>query len=139
MPVVEWNNSFLTGVKQIDEQHRHLVSLLNRSYDEFVAGATVEKCRALLNDVFDYTCYHFMEEELWMSLNSYPKAGQHIKEHNLFIRRLKEIREENLQSDSTISLEIMTFLTTWIAEHILKSDLDYGRYISLHDAAHSLG
>jgi hemerythrin len=135
MPVVEWNDSFRIGVKQFDEHHKHLVSLLNKTYDAFVNAAPVEEYNAILNELCDYASYHFMEEELWMSIKSYPKAGPHIEEHNYFIRRLQKIRQDYRQGNSGLSLEIMTFLSTWLAEHILKIDADYGRFLSSQEVS----
>ena len=130
MPIVEWNDSFLIGVEPFDEHHKHLVYLLNQSYKEFVLGAPVERAGAILDELFDYACYHFVAEEFWMSKSSYPKLEQHIEEHNYFTQRLQQIARDYRQGKSAISLKIMTFLKEWLLEHILKSDADYGHFVT---------
>ena len=130
MPIVEWSDSFLIGVEPFDEHHKHLVELLNRSYNEFVLGAPAEKAGAILDELFDYACYHFVAEEFWMSKSSYPKTKQHIEEHNYFTLRLQQISRDYRQGNTAISLEIMTFLKEWLINHILKSDADYGHFVT---------
>ena len=71
MPIVEWNDSFLVGVEPFDEHHKHLVDLLNRSYNELEHDAPLESYGELLDELSDYVSYHFVREELWMMESSY--------------------------------------------------------------------
>ncbi|MDU0459702.1 MAG: bacteriohemerythrin [Geobacteraceae bacterium] len=130
MPIVEWNDSFLVGVDPFDEHHKHLVDLLNRSYNELEHDAHLESCGDLLDELSDYVSYHFVREELWMMESSYPRYEQHIAEHNSYIQHLQEFQQDYKQGKAETSLEIFTFLRRWLIEHILKSDADYGRFIS---------
>lgn len=130
MPIVEWNDSFLVGVEPFDEHHKHLVDLLNRSYNELEHDAPPESCGELLDELSDYVSYHFVREELWMMESSYPRYEQHIAEHNSYIQHLQGFQQDYKQGKAETSLEIFTFLRRWLIEHILKSDADYGRFIS---------
>lgn len=130
MPIVEWNDSFLVGVEPFDDHHKHLVDLLNRSYNELEHDAPPESCGELLDELSDYVSYHFVREELWMMESSYPRYEQHIAEHNSYIQRLQEFQQDYKQGKAETSLEIFTFLRRWLIEHILKSDADYGSFIS---------
>lgn len=130
MPIVEWNESFLVGVEPFDEHHKQLVELLNRSYTELVYDAPLESCGELLDELSDYVSYHFVAEELWMMENSYPRYEEHIAEHNNYIKQLQEFQKDYKQGRTETSLEVFTFLRRWLVEHILKSDAEYGRFIS---------
>lgn len=130
MPIVEWNDSFLVGVEPFDEHHKHLVDLLNRSYNELEHDAPPESCGELLDELSDYVSYHFVREELWMMESSYPRYEQHIAEHNSYIQRLQGFQQDYKKGKAETSLEIFTFLRRWLIEHILKSDADYGSFIS---------
>ncbi len=129
MPIVEWNDSFLVGVEPFDEHHKHLVDLLNRSYNELEHDSPLECCGELLDELSDYVSYHFVHEELWMMESSYPRYEQHIAEHNSYIQHLQEFQQDFKQGKAETTLEIFTFLRRWLIEHILKSDADYGRFI----------
>jgi hemerythrin len=130
MPIVEWSDSFLIGVEMFDEHHKHLVYLLNRSYDEFVSGAPATASSAMLDELFNYAQYHFDAEELWMRKLSYPGREQHVWEHTIFARQLEKIRRDYEEKKTATPLEIMTFLKEWLASHILKSDADMGYFIA---------
>ena len=138
MPIVEWNNSFTIGVEPFDEHHKHLVHLLNNSYDAFVLGVPTGKLAATLNELFEYASYHFASEKIWMLEHSYPKLEEHLEEHNFFVQRLKEIQEDYRQGNSSASLDIVVFLKDWLIDHILKSDAEYSNFISTQETATSI-
>jgi hemerythrin len=103
-----------------------------------VHDAPRQSCGELLDELSDYVSYHFVSEELWMMENSYPQYEQHIAEHNSYIKHLQEFQRGYKQGKAETSLEIFTFLRRWLIEHILKSDADYGRFISSHDQSPGL-
>ena len=42
MQLIVWKERFVLGVQQIDEDHQHLVGLLNRAYDNLITGLPIE-------------------------------------------------------------------------------------------------
>ena len=74
MDTFVWDQNFVTGLPEVDEQHHALVDLFNElSRSLFLSDASRE---VVLNDTFDrlvaYTQYHFRDEEAlmpraWMS------------------------------------------------------------------------
>jgi hemerythrin len=139
MPMIEWNESFTIGVDPFDEHHKHLVHLLNTSYDAFVLGVPTGKLADILNELFEYASYHFASEQFWMLDHSYPTLEQHLEEHSFFVQRLKEIQEDFRQGNSSVSLDIVIFLKNWLIDHILKSDVAYAKFISTQENVSSQG
>ncbi len=68
MPIIEWNEQFVLGVPEFDEHHQHLVMLLNKTYDDFINGASKETLSLILDELIDYATYHFAAEEHWMKV-----------------------------------------------------------------------
>lgn len=136
MPMVEWNEGFKIGVDPFDEHHKHLVNLLNQSYDAFVQGAPTGRLAEILNELFEYASYHFASEKFWMIEHSYPNLEKHLEEHTFFVQRLKEFQQDFRQGNSSVSLDIMVFLKDWLLEHILKSDANYANFISTQETVH---
>ena len=130
MPIVEWNSSFFIGVKQFDAHHQHLVGLINLAYDDFTAGASAGSVDAILNELVDYTSYHFAAEENWMREQEYPEVDEHVKEHESLIRRVTQMLHDIRGNKDLIMLEMITFLYNWLIQHIRKADAEYGRYIA---------
>jgi len=122
MPVIEWSDTYLLGIDQIDEHHRHLVTLLNNTYDVFVCHGQNVEIEKVIGELVNYAIYHFAAEEELMSRFSFGKAGEHLKEHDDFIQRIKAHQQDFYDGRSTLSLELIVFLKDWLLEHILESD-----------------
>ncbi|MDD2541031.1 MAG: bacteriohemerythrin [Desulfuromonadaceae bacterium] len=125
---MRWDTSFELGIHEFDEHHKHLVNLLNMTYDGFCFGADFDEREAVLDELVNYAHYHFTAEEYWMGVHHYPELALHREEHNKFSARVAEIQHDFLSSNANLSLEILLFLQDWLVIHILKSDADYGRF-----------
>lgn len=119
--IFPWSDSFNTGDTEIDQQHQHLVQLLNKlaSYVAF-DGQQVD-VHEFLDELIDYTVYHFeSEERLWMAdIPEHPQAIAHIKSHQDFIEYVAQLRgeAESLPSEKWMET-VLSFLTRWLASHI---------------------
>lgn len=62
---IEWNDSYLLGVPEIDQQHKHLIAIANELYDVATGDESVyeTKMPVILKKLTDYTVYHFSMEE----------------------------------------------------------------------------
>ena len=130
MSLVEWKNSYLTGIRQFDEHHRHLVCLLNMTYDGIITNAPSDELGAVLDELVDYTHYHFAAEELWMMEHQYPRLEEHVSQHAKFSSQVAEIRADYYSGKSLLDIAVLNFLTDWLLEHILGTDSDYGIFIA---------
>jgi hemerythrin len=129
MPFIQWEEGFVTGVGQFDEHHRHLVGLLNKTYDDFICGAPDEDLGVILDELVEYATYHFGAEENWMRDISYPKLSEHKNEHDSFFKKIVAFQNEFHSGKTGISLDVLTFLKRWLKDHILESDAAYGQFI----------
>ncbi|MDR3580599.1 MAG: bacteriohemerythrin [Oryzomonas sp.] len=130
MSIFVWDKSFELGIEQFDEHHRHLVGLLNKTYDDFTAGISQESLGSTLDELIDYATYHFAAEEHWMKKHRYPDLQQHQGEHERFSRRVVEIQKDYHGRKAKLSLEVLSFLKDWLSFHILKTDAAYGKFYS---------
>lgn len=127
---VDWTAELNTGVSAFDEHHRHLVNLLNQLYEQRNVEHT--EGRALLADTLnqlkEYTLYHFAEEEKNMT-PEYQEYEAHKAEHAYFVRKVQELIEEFQQHHHTVSLHIFKFLNDWLVNHILETDRRYAIHL----------
>jgi len=128
MALVEWQEMFELGIDEFDDHHKHLVNLLNMTYDGFTCGASNEELGAVLDELADYATYHFAAEEYWMGVNEYPELSKHSREHEKFCNRLTEILNDFHNGNDCLSLEVLTFIMNWLTHHILETDADYGYF-----------
>ena len=129
MPVfMEWSDKFLLGVKELDEHHEHLVSLMNQSWDLFKNEAPKAKLEVILDELFEYTAYHFAAEEKWMAEHSYPKLAEHIEEHDRFRQKIIEFQHTFHDGKATIKTDLYAYLAKWLCTHIQEKDPDYVKF-----------
>ncbi|VAW58528.1 hypothetical protein MNBD_GAMMA11-2488, partial [hydrothermal vent metagenome] len=91
---VKWKNSYSVGVESIDNDHKKLLCMLNQlqtashytTYDGVAEG--------ILNDLVEYTEYHFFREEELMKECNYPGFDAHRKQHEAMISQVSTFIEE---------------------------------------------
>jgi hemerythrin len=125
MSIIKWSDDYSVGVKQIDDQHKELVDLINRLFDAMSLG----KGREVLESVFDqlrkYTHVHFQTEERLMVIYGYPNYEEHKKEHEELINQINELKDKFKAGDRKITIEVVDFLKEWLLNHIKKEDQQY--------------
>ena len=81
-----WNDSLMTGVPDIDEQHRILVHSLTEARAKLADETSPDVLEAITQDLLAYALYHFETEEALMHETGYTAAAgadarQHLAEH----------------------------------------------------------
>lgn len=133
MIYIKWEDSFLLGVKVLDEHHMHLLDLLNRAYSGCMMNNPVAEFRALIDELYDYTGYHFSAEELIMKEKNYPGLPDQEHEHETFVQKLAFYREEIEKGNISTTIELVElteFLANWFRNHIVDSDKKLGGYLN---------
>ncbi len=130
MAFMEWNERLLTGVRECDEQHKKLVSIINELYEAMKQGKGKEIIDKILKELADYAHYHFDTEERLMTRYGYPDLPAHKKEHEDFKKKVKEFIDKKARGEVTLSVEIMNFLRDWLFHHIMEIDKKYGPFLS---------
>jgi hemerythrin-like metal-binding protein len=122
MSLLTWSSAFSVGVKEIDDQHKKLVDMANRLNDAMQIGQGKEALAKILNELVDYTVYHFGTEEKLMDKHQYPNQVAHKGEHKKLIAEVSAFKGKFDKGDAAITSEIMNFLRDWLTKHILQSD-----------------
>jgi len=130
MSIFTWSDSFLVRIQEIDDHHKHLVSLLNLTYDCFINNSSGHEIDSLVEDLIQYASYHFQAEVSSMTENDYPFLSEHQLEHDCFTRQALAFKALLHSGETAIELEILQFLKDWLADHILNSDKKYGYFVS---------
>jgi hemerythrin-like metal-binding protein len=63
MILLSCDSKYSVGTDKIDNQHRHLIELLNTLHDAMLQGKGKEKMKTILNELVEYTKYHLKTEE----------------------------------------------------------------------------
>jgi hemerythrin-like metal-binding protein len=132
-PIV-WQESFATGVDEIDEQHQILVHTLNEANARLTDESSIELLDAITRDLLSYALYHFETEERLMEEHDYPRergddAELHMQQHRAFSAKVVAVREEIKAGRRIPRDELLAFLNNWLINHILNTDKRLGAYI----------
>lgn len=126
----EFTDQYLTGVPVIDKEHKELFRIIGDVYrvmtDELAFDKYDEIVR-LLEELKDYTKFHFQDEELYMESIHYKELDAQKRAHDAFVTRLEEMDLVHIDENQQETLEdLMEFLTKWLVNHILNSDKKIG-------------
>jgi diguanylate cyclase (GGDEF)-like protein/hemerythrin-like metal-binding protein/PAS domain S-box-containing protein len=125
LEIFPWNENLATGIPQIDEQHKRLVHLLNMLASGLVYKADTLDLNNIFNELTEYAVYHFQtEESTWhhfLAGDTWETA--HKKSHESFVADVIKLKEEeNSRPLHDVLEDVLSFLTHWLAFHILESD-----------------
>ncbi|QKE37532.1 putative bifunctional diguanylate cyclase/phosphodiesterase [Ferrovum myxofaciens] len=123
--IFPWDDNFETGLIQIDDQHRVLVSLLNTLASHVAFRSEIISLEEVFDALTEYTIYHFKSEEaIWAKFFAEDHSmAEHLAVHEHFIQTLTALKEarKNASSDQ-VAHDALEFLTRWLASHILEKD-----------------
>ncbi len=121
----KWSADHSVNNKALDDQHQELISILNRL---FIAVSKQEGDKAIvgtLDALIGYTETHFALEEQLMQQAKYAGLETHILEHKKFTERLDQFCKKYLLEEKPIYFEMLSFLKTWLKDHIQVVDIKY--------------
>jgi hemerythrin-like metal-binding protein len=75
----------------IDSHHEKIIELFNVLYDN-ADQLNGELYDELVDELINYTDYHFATEEEYMSEIDYAGADDHLREHRLFAEKLQQLK-----------------------------------------------
>lgn len=123
--VFPWNHNLETGIPVIDEQHKQLVHLLNILVSHLAYHSASPEINRIFDQLTDYAAYHFQtEEEIWrQNFEGDTWEKWHKNSHDKFVDEVVRLKgEEGVTQLDEVIEHIVSFLTHWLAEHILESD-----------------
>ena len=128
---LKWTEEYSVGVKELDDHHRQLFSLLNNNLKSVInKNGDLKTIGADLKKLQEYTITHFKaEENLFLKIN-YPDAKAHLREHEEFRKELRKLDTLADGTDDVAALKLLLFLSTWFTKHIMTVDKKYIPYLT---------
>lgn len=130
--LVGWDDKFRIGINSIDEQHKVLFGLINKLYQTYGKSKSRAALKTVLNELLDYTIYHFGNEEKIFQKINYEGTEKHLVQHTKFINKINDFREEFNNGDTSVALDVVHFLQDWLVTHIHKTDRAYVETFKKH-------
>ena len=124
MSRVQWSDKLLSGVEEIDNQHKELFTRISRLAEACKQGVGAQEISGTIEFLQEYTIYHFELEENYMAWFNYPEAEAHKRHHERFMGRVQELGKKLGEGGPTSVLtDTAETLARWLTEHIVDIDL----------------
>jgi len=123
--LILWDQDFVVGINELDEQHKQLVNLANQVHQAFVQNKNKKEIKEIIRSLIDFASYHFGNEEQYFEQFGYEKAKEHIALHKAFVKELTSLQNEYSSGKLKFTDKTMKFIREWLPEHFMKVDVLY--------------
>jgi hemerythrin len=125
-----WKEAYSVGVQVLDDDHKKLIDLLNQFETAYNYHTGDEFERQALNELIDYTKYHFQREETLMDEHGYPATDAHKAQHREMIAEVERFVAEYQKQGHEALGDVAHYLRGWLINHINGTDKQYGPFFN---------
>lgn len=121
-----WSDTLQVGVDAIDKDHQVIIRILNK-----ISRSSIQRSElgAVIEELWDYTQYHFRREEKIMEVCGYTGLAEHRVHHQKLISEVTALTDEWHTYDDDVTLQkLRTFLRRWWVGHIATVDAKISKY-----------
>lgn len=127
--LIRWSGKLETAIPEIDDQHRELVRLVNLLHRAMRLQKGTGEVGNILKKLTEYTVFHFGFEEELFDRYDYPAGPGHKQHHEKLVAQVGAFQSDFVSGKATVTMELMDFLTDWLKNHILKTDMAYAPFL----------
>jgi hemerythrin len=117
MELLEWTDEYLTGIRELDSQHKQLIFLLNKAH-QYLTSDSGGDAELTLVELMDYATFHLKYEVKWLSKSGLTASEKHQRVIEHLRKKVLKIQNYYFRSDKASSQKILSFMNRWIANHI---------------------
>jgi hemerythrin len=122
MGLLHWEKRYSVGVDAVDHEHRELVDLINRLYEEASARGSKVAVLGFFGDLFKVISAHFALEERLMRERGYDNLVQHKNDHERLLDEIRDIMEDYEVTDLFDNQLLAQRLDAWFSRHFETHD-----------------
>ncbi|WP_413203840.1 bacteriohemerythrin [Rhodospirillum sp. A1_3_36] len=126
MSRIVWRDQMSIGIREIDDDHRALLDLINQMGDlaqpETLDRAKMADC---LLRLIRYTRDHFNREEQLMASVHFPGIAKHQKFHDTFAESILSQSQRFVDNPEAVTAcSVHAILSDWVLRHVVGADRD---------------
>lgn len=129
---IEWKEEYSVGVKEIDDQHRYFISLLDSLYNAIGSNRGSAELEGLFDKLSDYAELHFATEEKYFDEFGYDGAAEHRAKHQEMRDEIQRIKNQESGNNIDFYGNIVYFLKGWLEDHLERMDQKYKECFAKH-------
>ncbi len=123
--MIEWDDKYSVGISIIDNEHKKLISIMNKAVVLEQNSNNPKEIAEVLNEMNKYAQSHFATEEAYMIKVNHPDYENHRKEHQAFSIETMAFFDKITNSNRQLICEILEHLKSWLVKHVLGTDTKY--------------
>lgn len=130
MALVTWDPSFSVKVTRCDDDHKKLFALMNTLHDAMSLGKGAKVVQQVVQELLEYTKFHFTAEEALLEQTGYPGLSAHRLQHQQFVKQIEQFQKDLEVSAVGKAVSVLTFLKDWLSKHIKQTDQKYSAHLN---------
>ncbi|MHC4442627.1 MAG: bacteriohemerythrin [Planctomycetota bacterium] len=125
MDKLVWTEDYSVGIPKIDDQHKQIISMINRLIEQPEATSDSEIVSDIVMEMTQYAQQHFQTEEQLMADHGYPDFDEHKQQHTAYKKKTVEFCTATMVGTDNIPDTIFNYLQDWWINHIQNTDMKY--------------
>lgn len=126
---VAWKDDYAVGIEAIDQDHKKLLTLINAVLAASRCRTGVDFERQALDELVDYTMFHFKREEDLMQAHGYRDFEGHKAQHDQMVTQVRLFRTRYEEKGREALPEVARHLKLWLLQHIAATDKKYAPFL----------
>ncbi len=124
--VLIWADNLRIGIDAIDKDHQIIIMMLNRVNDRSIDDADLAD---IIEELIDYTLYHFRREEAVMEVCAYPDLDDHRNIHRNLAAEIGDLADAwRGERDPERIHNLHKYIREWLINHIVNEDSKISPY-----------
>lgn len=126
-----WSPDYSIGNDLLDTQRKKLLGMCAQlqSLTDDQGELSAQSMRNPVLDLVNVAKLHFQTEERLLEEFGYPEIEKHLVEHSAFIAKISGMYVNTMNGDQEAH-KLCEFLKTWLADHVIHSDMRLRDYFS---------
>jgi hemerythrin len=122
MALLQWKDHYSVGIEAVDYEHKELIELINRLYDELMAKGESLAVSAFFGDLIKAISAHFALEERFMRERGYDQLPQHKEDHERLLDEILSLMDEFDRNEVSGREDLAARLDAWFSRHFETHD-----------------
>ena len=117
-----FEKGFKIGVPFVDAQHEEMLKILFKLEKAVKEGRDEQEFSGIVEELVEYTRYHFSQEEQYMLDKGLPNYENHKRHHDNYTERILELQQKHLEDKKAMSEELIDIMKDWSISHVYNMD-----------------